>query len=115
MQATDHQTRPERAKAIGGVAYRLVRDAKIGGFIELEGERKQIWEFTQGSLSIELFAATGRPSRSADFSQLRIPYGTRRVLQIRWDDDDRFKVVHYEPGDWELAPPRVAGGPGLIS
>jgi hypothetical protein len=41
-----------------------------------------------------LFAATGRPSRSADFSQLRIRYGTRRVLQIRWDDDGRFKVVH---------------------
>jgi hypothetical protein len=31
-----------RAKAIGGVAYRLVRDAKTEGFIELEGERKQI-------------------------------------------------------------------------
>jgi hypothetical protein len=83
------------------VAYRLVRDAKIGGFIELEGERKRVRDFSQGRLSIELFAADGLPPRSADFSQLRIRYGARRVFQIRWDDDGRFKAVHYEPSDWE--------------
>jgi hypothetical protein len=49
---------------IGRVAYRLVRDVKIGGFIELEGERKQIWEFSWGSLSVELFAAASLPPRS---------------------------------------------------
>jgi hypothetical protein len=101
VKQPDRQARLERAKAIGRVAYRLVRDAKIGGFIELEGERKQIWEFSRGPLSIELFAAAGQPPRAADFSQLRIRYAGRRVFQIRWDDDGRFKVVHYEAGDWE--------------
>jgi hypothetical protein len=48
-----------------------------------------------------LFAAASLPPRSADFSQLRIRYGARRVFQIRWDNDGRFKVVHYEAGDWE--------------
>jgi hypothetical protein len=85
---------------IGRVAYRLVRDVKIGGFIELEGERKQIWEFSWGSLSVELFAAASLPPRSPT-SRSSIRYGARRVFQIRWDNDGRFKVVHYDAGDCE--------------
>jgi hypothetical protein len=43
----------------------------------------------------------GHPPRATDFSQLRIRYAGGRVFQVRWDDYGPFKVVQYDPGDWE--------------
>jgi hypothetical protein len=81
--------------------YRLVRASKIEGFIEVEGERKLLRERDCGGLSIKLYDAAGVVSCGEEYSQLRIHDAGRRVFEIRWDSAGRFKVVHYDPSDWE--------------
>jgi hypothetical protein len=99
----DRQARLQRAKAIGRIAYRRACDAKIEGFIELEGERKLIRDFKHGRLSIAFYAAAGEPPFDDDFSQLRLRYAGRKVFEIHWNAAGSFKVVTFEPGDWEIA------------
>ena len=52
---------------------------------------------------------TARPS---ELSRLRIRVYGEKVFEIRWDEDGRFKVVHYEPGDWKRTL-RTPDGPEL--
>jgi hypothetical protein len=101
VHRSDRQARLERAKAIGRVAYRLVRDAKIFGNISVDGEEKQLREHEEGGIAVEL-AAPFRPyARPDEFSRLRVRVGGEKVFEIRWDKADGFKVVHYDQGDWE--------------
>ena len=83
VKRADREARLERAKAIGRVAYRLARDAKISGFIEIEGERKLVRDFESDD----------------DFLQLR--YVGQKVFQVRWSKAGSFKIVTFESGDWE--------------
>lgn len=101
MQKAEREARLQGAKAIGRIAYRLARDTKIGGFIDIEGERKLIRDFDRVNLSIELYEAAGRPLCDTDFSQLRIRHTGRKVFDIRWSAAGSFKIVTFEPGDWE--------------
>jgi hypothetical protein len=101
MKHADREARLQRAKAAGRIAYRLARDATIGGFIEIEGERKFTRDFRRGPMSIELYEAAGRPICDTDFSQLRVHFAGRKVFVIRWSVAGNFKIVLFEPGDWE--------------
>jgi hypothetical protein len=97
----DREARLQRAKAIDRIAYSHVRDAKIFGNMPVDGEEKQLREHDEGGIAIEL-AAPFRPyARSDEFSRLRVRVGGEKVFEIRWDKAGSFKVVHYEPDDWE--------------
>ena len=101
MNKLDREARQERAKAIGRIAYRLARAAKIEGFIEIEDGRKFVREWHRGYLTIALYAAANATPRDTDFSQLRVHYAGRKVFAIRWNVAGDFKIVTFEPGDWE--------------
>jgi hypothetical protein len=101
VQRSDRQARLERAKAIGRVAYVHVRHAKISGNIPVDGEEKQLRELSRGGVAIELCYPWRPTARSSEFSRLRILVYGAKVFEIRWDKDGRFKVLHYDPDDWE--------------
>jgi hypothetical protein len=49
-------------------------------------------------------------TRSHDeFSRQRIQAGGEKVFYSRRDEEGGFKVVYYDPGDWERTLARVAG------
>jgi hypothetical protein len=41
------------------------------------------------------------PDSAPQRSRLRIRIYGSKVFKIRWDNDGRFKVVHYDHDDWE--------------
>jgi hypothetical protein len=101
VHRADREARLQRARAIGRIAYRLARDAKIEGFIEIDDGRKLIRECSRGRLTIALYAAANEPPSETDFSELRVRYAGRKVFVIRWNLAGAFNVVAFEPGDWE--------------
>ena len=101
MPAGDRTAKLEEAKAIGRAAYRLVRQAKIEGYIEVDDGRKLIREWERGYLSIKLHAAASVIPDPEEFSQLRVHHAGRKVLDIRWNEAGVFKVVVLERGEWE--------------
>jgi hypothetical protein len=101
VDKNERAVRLDRVKAIGRVAYRLVSAEKIEGFLDLQDGRKLHREFNRDGLFIELYEAANRVPHWSDFSQLRIRHAGRRALVIRWNAGSLFKVVHYDPGDWE--------------
>jgi hypothetical protein len=101
VQRADRQARLERAKAIGRIAYSLVRLEDIQANIPLDGEEKQLREIEEGGIAIEL-AAPFRPyARPDEFSRLRIRIYGEKVFEVRWDKAGSFRIITFEPGDWE--------------
>ena len=70
--------------------------------------RKFHREFNGGGLFIVLYEAANRVPHWSDFSQLRISNG-RQVFVIRWNAGRVFKIVKFEPGDWERTLRALAG------
>src|SRR5882724_5694515 len=66
---SDRRARLERAKALGRIAYRLARAAKIKGYIEVELGRFRVRNWGPGSLSIALYGAANLASCDDDFSE----------------------------------------------
>lgn len=63
-------------------------------------------------MAIDL-AAPFRPyARPHEFSRLRIRVQGEKVFEIRRHKAGGFKVVHYDPGDWERT---LRAWPALIS
>lgn len=83
MKQPDRQASGTR-KAIGRVAYRHVRDAKISGNIPI-GEEKQFRELSRGGIVIELCYPWRPTARPSEFSQLRIRVYGEKVFEIRWE------------------------------
>jgi hypothetical protein len=76
-------------------------DTGIQANVPIDGEEKQLREFEDDGLAIEL-AAPFRPyARPDEFSRLRIRLHGEKVFEIRWDKAGGFKVVHFDHGDWE--------------
>jgi hypothetical protein len=101
MQRADREARLDRAKAIGRIAYVHVRDEEIFGNNDIDGEEKQFRELAEGSIEIELAAPFRTDARPDEFSRLRIRVHGEKVFEIRWDKEGAFKVITFEPGDWE--------------
>lgn len=97
----DRKARLERAKAIGRVAYSHVRWANIFGNMPVDGEEKQLRELTERRIVIELYYPFRPTARPDEFSRLQIRVHGHKVFEIRWDKTGYFKVVAFEPGNWE--------------
>jgi hypothetical protein len=52
-------------------------------------------------IEIELVAPFRSRARPDEFSRLRIRVHGEKVFEVRWDNADGFKVVHYDEGEWE--------------
>lgn len=63
--------------------------------------RKLVREWRRGHLSIELRAAASVPARDDQFSDLRVRYAGRKVLDLQWSAAGVFKAVTFEPGGWQ--------------
>ncbi len=102
MPKPDREARVHRAKALGRIAYRnIVNSCDVEGFVTFEGEDKHLRNFDDDGFSmvlVEPFRAAARPT---EYSSLLIRYRHSKVLEIRWDKTGQFKVLRYEPGDWE--------------
>ncbi|MBB4428394.1 hypothetical protein GGD66_006981 [Bradyrhizobium sp. CIR48] len=87
---------------VGRIAFRLVRDAKIAGFIEADDGRKLLREWRRGHLSIDLRAAASAPPRDEQLSELHVRYAGRKVMDIQWSAVGAFKVIAFERGEWDM-------------
>jgi hypothetical protein len=55
----------------------------------------------EDGLCLELLQPFRADALPTEYSEIEIRYHNRKVFCIRWDSADHFKVVMYEPGDWE--------------
>ncbi|MGY3233369.1 hypothetical protein ACVMAJ_000259 [Bradyrhizobium sp. USDA 4448] len=107
MRASDRQARLTRAKELGRLAFDALRFEELGGIITLEDEQKQFREFSQRGLSGSLLTPF-RPRRLNEFSRIQIRHLGHKVLDLRWSKAGDFRMVTFEPGDWEELLQQVA-------
>ncbi|WFU44104.1 hypothetical protein QA640_17625 [Bradyrhizobium sp. CB82] len=100
MRASDRQARLTRAKQLGRLAYDVLRFEDLVGIIEIEGEDKYLREFAHQGLSGSLLTPRS-PMRPDEFSRIQIRHLGRKVLELRWSKAGDFRLVTYEPGEWE--------------
>jgi hypothetical protein len=93
----DRTAKVERAKVIGRIAYRHLRDAEIIDNVTIGGEDKKMRVFGEDGL-LALHAVPWQASPN-EHSQIQVRFNGRKVLEIRWDRAGAFKAVHFEPGN----------------
>ena len=91
MHHADREERLHRAKAIGGIAYRIARAANLMGVREIEGAQKHLREFRGGLLFIDLYEPSRLPV-DAEFSRLRLSHNGKKVFEIRWDGPNSLNI-----------------------
>lgn len=102
MPKPDREARLYRAKALGRIAYRaIVNSCDIEGVVTFDDEDKHLRTFNEGGFIIELAEPFRAAALPTEYSSLLIRYRHSKVLEIRWDKTGLFKVLRYEPGDWE--------------
>jgi hypothetical protein len=101
MLSQERLERLLRAKALGRAAYRLARDGEIVGNVELEGASKRLTKYRRGLLLIDLWRPWRSDAFETEFSELRVSYAGKKVLELRWDRAESFAVVIFKPGLWE--------------
>ena len=100
MRHADHEERLRRAKAIGRIAYQIVRAANLVGVLKIEGAEMHLREFRGGLLFIDLYEPSQLPV-AAEVSRLRISYGGKKVFEIRWDGPNSLNILLFEEAvDW---------------
>ena len=85
----------------GRIAYRELRSSDIEGVLTYDGEQKYVRLFEEGELFAELIEPFRPYALATEFSRIQIRVSGRKVFEIRWDRAGHFKVLLYEPGDWE--------------
>lgn len=102
MNKQEREAKLLRVKALGRIAYRSVKAyGEIGGVMTFDGEQKQLREFGEDRLHIELLEPFRAAALPTEWSSLLIRYSNSKVLEVTWDKADQFKLLRYEPGDWE--------------
>jgi hypothetical protein len=102
MPNPDREARLQHVKVRGRIAYRVViNSSEIEGVVTWDGEEKALRNFEEDSLRIELFEPFRTTALPMEYSGLLIRYRHSKVMEIRWDKSGLFKVLRYEPGDWE--------------
>lgn len=101
MRASDRQTKLQRAKELSRIAYSFLRFEDIVGVITLEGEEKHLREFNQQPLSGSLLIPFRSTASGDEFSRIQVRHLGRKVLELRWSKTGDFKLMVYEPGEWE--------------
>jgi hypothetical protein len=101
MAKIEREARLQRAKVVGRIAYRLLRSCEIEGVLTYDGEEKHLQKCDDDGLDMELIEPFRPYALVTEFSRIQIRVGGRKVFEIRWDSANNFKVVLYEPGDWE--------------
>jgi hypothetical protein len=101
MLKSDREARLQRAKALGRIAYVLLRASKIEGVLEYDGEDKYLRKFDYDWLFIELLTPFRAGAQPTEYSSIEIRHGRLKVFEIRWDKAGSFKIVTFKPGEWE--------------
>lgn len=107
MRSADRQARLMRAKELGRLAFDALRFEELVGIMTIEDEQKQFREFAQRGLSGSLLTPF-RPQRLDEFSRIQVRHLGRKVLDLRWSKAGDFRLVTFEPGDWEELLQQVA-------
>jgi hypothetical protein len=105
MNKREREARLERAKQIGRRAYRLLIACDIEGLITYEGEDKHLRTFEEGVLSGKMLVPSRSQTAPNEFSEIIIRASGRKVLEIRWDTAQSFRVILRA---WRLAARFVA-------
>jgi len=101
MLTSEREARLHRAKALGRIAYVILRASKIEGMLTFDGEDKHLRQFKDGALYMDLLIPFRPHAPPTEYSSIEIRYGRPKVLEIRWDTASLFKIVVFKPGDWE--------------
>jgi hypothetical protein len=101
MSKADREARLQHVKALGRIAYRILRQSEIEGVVSFEGENKYVREFDDDDLAGVLYVPQRADAAPTEQSEIQIRFCGRKVLYIRWDRAGRFRVLLYEPGTWE--------------
>jgi hypothetical protein len=102
LNKSDREAKLQRAKALGRIVYRIIRDYEIEGVLTYDGEEKHLRKFDEDGLIAELVVPFRPQALPTEYSRIQIRADGRKVFDIRWDSAKSFSVVTYEPGDWEL-------------
>ena len=101
MNRSDREARLQRAKVLGRIAYRHLYCCEIVGVLTYEGEEKHLYQLDEDGLAAELIVPFRPQALPFEFSRIQIRAAGRKVFEIRWDGAKNFKLVTYEPGDWQ--------------
>jgi hypothetical protein len=113
MARAEREARLQRAKALGGVVYAILRAWEVEGVLTWDGKDKRLRKFEDGALVLKLWVPFRPEAPRTEFSSIQILYGGLRVFDIRWDDAGRFKIVTFVPGDWERTLRIIARSEGV--
>jgi hypothetical protein len=84
LNKSDREARLQRAKALGRIAYRILRDYEIEGALDFDGEKKHLRRFDEDGLTAELVVPRA-DALPTEFSRIQIRADGRKVFEIRWD------------------------------
>lgn len=101
MRQFDRQKRLQTVKALGRIAYRILKNSELVGVLTVDDENKYLRALQEGSLSLELLMPHGASALPTEFSEIEIRADGRKVFDIRWNSTGYFKTVLDEPGEWE--------------
>jgi hypothetical protein len=101
MRWTDRHAKSRQAKALGRIAYAILRAEEVSGVLEIEGEEKHVRELDEDGLAAQLVMPFRRDAHPSEFSRIQIRHAGRKVFDIRWTKEGDFTTVVYEVGEWE--------------
>jgi hypothetical protein len=101
MSKSEREARLEHVKVLGRIEYRILSSCEIFGVLTFDDKEKRLWKFDDHGLDMELIKPFRANAAPTEFSAIKISAGSRKVFEIRWGRAGNFKVVFYEPGDWE--------------
>lgn len=103
-KSEERVARLQRVKALGRIAYRIISESSdIEGVVTWDGEEKHLRNFDEDGIHIELVQPFRAAALPTEYSSPIVRHQNSKILEIRWDKAGQFKVVRYEPGDWERA------------
>jgi hypothetical protein len=86
---------------VTSTGYRFLRTSEIEGTLECDGEDKHLSKYEEDGLCLELLEPFRAGVLPAEYSELEIRYRAGRSSTFAGIGPATFKVVMYEPGDWE--------------
>jgi hypothetical protein len=101
MLKAEREARLEQAKALGRMAYQLLRASKIEGMLTCDGEDKHLRQVNYDWLRMDLLEPFRAGAQPTEFSSIVIREARLKVLEIRWDKAGLFRILVFKPGDWE--------------
>jgi len=88
MLKPEREARLQRMKALGRIAYGILKSSEIDGVLDYDGEKKQLRIFEEDGLYMEMVEPFRSDACPNEFSRIVIRQGRHKVFQIQWSTGD---------------------------